>query len=130
MWRLKSASIALFGDDYDTPDGTCIRDYIHVVDLADAHILALDALDHEQNILVNLGNGNGFSVEQVVESARRVTGHAIPLEIKARRAGDPARLVAGSDRARRQLGWQPKHPSLDDIIASAWTWHQQRFGDD
>jgi UDP-glucose 4-epimerase len=124
----KRASIAVFGEDYDTPDGTCIRDYIHVVDLADAHILALRALEREQRILVNLGNGNGFSVKEVVESARRVTGHAIPLEVKPRRAGDPARLVAGSARARRELGWQPKHPGLDDIIASAWKWHQQRFG--
>jgi UDP-glucose 4-epimerase len=124
----KRTSIAIFGEDYDTPDGTCIRDYIHVADLADAHILALKKLESESKILVNLGNGNGFSVKEVVESARRVTGHSIPVEIKARRPGDPARLVASSERARTELGWKPKHPGLDDIIASAWKWHQERFG--
>ncbi len=124
----KRASIAIFGEDYPTTDGTCIRDYIHVSDLADAHILALQALEHESRILVNLGNGNGFSVKEVVESARRVTGHPIPVEVKPRRPGDPAQLVASSDRARRQLGWQPKYPDLDDIISSAWKWHKQRFG--
>ena len=124
----KRASISIFGEDYETPDGTCIRDYIHVADLADAHILALQVLEKESRLLVNLGNGNGFSVKQVVESARRVTGHAIPVEIKDRRPGDPARLVASSERARAQLGWQPKHPELDDIVMSAWRWHQRRFG--
>ena len=124
----KRASISIFGEDYETPDGTCIRDYIHVADLADAHILALQVLERESRLLVNLGNGNGFSVKQVVEAARRVTGHAIPVEIKARRPGDPARLVASSERARTELGWTPKHPELDDIVASAWRWHQQRFG--
>jgi len=121
-------SISIFGDDYDTPDGSCIRDYIHVQDLADAHILALDVLKTRSRILVNLGNGNGFSVKQVVEAARRVTGHAIPVELKARRPGDPARLVASSERARKELGWVPKHPDIEDIIASAWRWHQERFG--
>lgn len=121
-------SIFIFGDDYETPDGTCIRDYIHVKDLADAHILALKVLESESRVLVNLGNGNGFSVKQVVEAARRVTGHAIPVELKPRRAGDPARLVASAERARTQLGWIPQHPSLDDIVASAWQWHQQRYG--
>lgn len=124
----KRASIAIFGEDYDTPDGTCIRDYIHVEDLAQAHILALGALEQEQRILVNLGNGNGFSVKEVVEAARRVTGHAIPVEVKSRRPGDPARLVAGSERARGVLGWHPRHPQLDVILSSAWRWHQQRFG--
>lgn len=124
----KRASISIFGEDYDTPDGTCIRDYIHVADLADAHILALKKLESESRVLVNLGNGQGFSVKEVVESARRVTGHAIPVEMKARRAGDPARLVASSERARVELGWEPKFPKLDDIISSAWTWHQERFG--
>jgi UDP-glucose 4-epimerase len=123
----RRASVSIFGDDYDTPDGTCIRDYIHVQDLADAHILALDALKTKSQILVNLGNGNGFSVKQVVEAARHVTGHAIPVEMKARRPGDPARLVASSERARRELDWKPKHPDIEDIIASAWRWHQQRF---
>jgi UDP-glucose 4-epimerase len=116
--------IFIFGEDYDTPDGTCIRDYIHVADLADAHILALQALEHTDKMIYNLGNGSGFSVKQVVESARRVTGHPIPVEIKDRRPGDPARLVASSDEAKKHLGWTPKHPELDDIIASAWAWHQ------
>jgi len=124
----KRDSIAVFGEDYETPDGTCIRDYIHVVDLADADILALNAREHQQRIVVNLGNGNGFSVKEVVASARRVTGHPIPLAVKPRRPGDPARLVAGSKRARRELGWQPKHPELDAIVSSAWKWHRQRFG--
>lgn len=120
-------SISIFGDDYPTPDGTCIRDYIHVVDLADAHILALQALDRDSRIIYNLGNGAGFSVQQVIESARRVTGHAIPVEIKPRRTGDPARLVASSAQAIEKLGWQPKHTQLDDIVASAWAWHQIRY---
>jgi UDP-glucose 4-epimerase len=121
--------IFIYGDDYDTPDGTCIRDYIHVADLADAHILALEALfaKPREALIYNLGNGAGFSVKEVIESARRVTGHAIPVEIKPRRAGDPARLVAGSAKAQQQLGWQPKHPALDDILASAWAWQQQRY---
>jgi UDP-glucose 4-epimerase len=121
-------SISIFGDDYATPDGTCIRDYIHVEDLAEAHILALRVLQTEGSVLVNLGNGEGFSVKQVIEAARRVTGHAIPVELKPRRSGDPARLVASSQRARVELGWRPKYPQLEDIIASAWQWHQQRFG--
>jgi UDP-glucose 4-epimerase len=123
----RRAAVLIFGDDYDTPDGTCIRDYIPVQDLADAHILALEALKTTSQILVNLGNGNGFSVKQVVETARHVTGHAIPVEMKTRRPGDPARRVANSERARRELGWKPKHPDIEDIIASAWQWHRQRF---
>jgi UDP-glucose 4-epimerase len=119
--------IFIFGDDYDTPDGTCIRDYIHVADLADAHILALQALQTKDKMIYNLGNGSGFSVKEVIEAARRVTGHAIPVEIKPRRDGDPARLVASSDLAKANLGWEPKHPKLDDILASAWAWHQQRY---
>jgi UDP-glucose 4-epimerase len=125
--------IFIFGDDYATPDGTCIRDYIHVADLADAHILALTALaEHEASgvparMIYNLGNGNGFSVKQVIEAARRVTGHPIPVEIKPRREGDPARLVASSELARANLRWKPKHRELDDILASAWAWHQQRY---
>jgi UDP-glucose 4-epimerase len=119
--------IFIFGDDYDTPDGTCIRDYIHVVDLADAHILALNALSHHDRMIYNLGNGTGFSVKELIEAARRVTGHPIPVEIKPRREGDPARLVASSELAKANLGWVPKHPRLDDILASAWTWHQQRY---
>ena len=124
----RRSSIFIYGDDYATPDGTCVRDYIHVVDLAEAHILALKTLETQDRILVNLGNGNGFSVKQVIESARRVTGHAIPADIKPRRPGDPATLVASSDRARQDLGWIPKYPELDDIIASAWVWHQQHYG--
>jgi UDP-glucose 4-epimerase len=128
--------IYIFGDDYDTPDGTCIRDYIHVADLADAHILALQALQampapkaapYAPPMIYNLGNGAGFSVKEVIEAARRVTGHPIPVEIKPRREGDPARLVASSDQAQKHLGWRPNHPQLDDILASAWAWQQQRY---
>jgi UDP-glucose 4-epimerase len=119
--------IFIFGDDYPTPDGTCIRDYIHVADLADAHILALNALSTHDRMIYNLGNGSGFSVKQVIEAARRVTGHPIPVEIKPRREGDPARLVASSEQAKTNLNWQPKHPNLDDILASAWAWHKQRY---
>jgi UDP-glucose 4-epimerase len=169
----RRASISIFGDDYPTPDGTCIRDYIHVADLAQAHILALNYL-HDLGVpnarpatdlgapvgvpdgrslpggvtrlasetwvgapqppsgaptrlICNLGNGSGFSVKQVIEAARRVTGHPIPVELKPRRPGDPARLVASSALAQQALGWQPAHPTLDDILASAWAWHQQRY---
>lgn len=120
--------IFIFGDDYDTPDGTCIRDYIHVADLADAHILALQALSNIDRMIFNLGNGNGFSVKEVIEAARRVTGHPIPVEIKPRRAGDPARLVASSEKAKTELGWRPNLPQIDQIIDSAWQWHQQHYG--
>ena len=116
--------ITIFGDDYDTPDGTCIRDYIHVVDLAEAHILALQALE-QGNRVYNLGNGEGFSVRQVIETARAVTGAAIPEQVGVRRAGDPARLVASSDRIRKELGWAPQFPELEQIIDSAWRWHQR-----
>ena len=119
--------ILIFGDDYDTPDGTCIRDYIHVQDLAAAHILAFGALESKDRLVCNLGNGQGFSVKQVIEAARRVTGHAIPVEIRPRRAGDPARLVASSAVAQRELGWKPKTPEIERILASAWEWHQQRY---
>jgi len=125
--------IFIFGDDYDTPDGTCIRDYIHVADLADAHILALTKLvggstsGSASQMIYNLGNGSGFSVKQVVEAARRVTGHAIPVELKPRRAGDPARLVASSEKAKAELGWSPKHTELEDILESAWAWQQVRY---
>ena len=116
--------ITIFGDDYDTPDGTCIRDYIHVLDLAEAHILALHALD-QGNRVYNLGNGEGFSVRQVIETARAVTGASIREQMGPRRAGDPARLVASSDRIRDELGWVPRFPDLEQIIDSAWRWHQQ-----
>ena len=123
----RRASINIYGDDYPTPDGTCIRDYIHVRDLADAHILAIKALGDRDRLILNLGNGSGFSVKEVIASARRVTGHPIPAEVKARRDGDPARLVAGSEKAKAELGWHPQYPELDSILASAWEWHQQRY---
>ncbi|ASS86294.1 UDP-glucose 4-epimerase GalE [Geobacillus lituanicus] len=119
--------ISVFGDDYDTPDGTCIRDYIHVLDLVDAHWLALEKLrSGADSDVYNLGNGNGFSVKEVIEAARQVTGHPIPARVVARRPGDPARLVASSEKAKRELGWEPKYPSITDIVASAWEWHQAR----
>ncbi|MCB8950853.1 MAG: UDP-glucose 4-epimerase GalE [Ardenticatenales bacterium] len=114
--------IKIFGDDYPTPDGTCIRDYIHVIDLAQAHILALRALD-EGSRVYNLGSGSGFSVRQVIETARAVTGHPIPAVVGPRRVGDPARLIASADKARRELGWQPRYADLHSIIESAWRWH-------
>jgi len=120
-------SISIFGDDYATPDGTCIRDYIHVRDLADAHVLALNALSEHDRLILNLGNGSGFSVKEVVDSARRVTGHAIPVEMKERRPGDPARLVAGSEKAKTVLGWKPQISDIDSIVKSAWEWQQQRY---
>ena len=127
----RRASIKIFGDDYPTPDGTCIRDYIHVSDLADAHLLALAALEKEDSakhrLIFNLGNGQGFSVREVIESARRVTGHAIPAEAHPRRPGDPAVLVASSEKAIRELGWKPKYTHLDDIVRTAWIWHQKRY---
>jgi UDP-glucose 4-epimerase len=120
-------SIKIFGEDYPTPDGTCIRDYIHVSDLADAHLLALDALNTHERLIFNLGNGKGFSVREVIESARRVTGHPIPAEVCPRRAGDPAFLIASSEKAIRELGWKPKYTQLDDIVRTAWIWHQKRY---
>jgi UDP-glucose 4-epimerase len=127
----RRASIRMYGDDYPTPDGTCVRDYIHVSDLADAHRLALEALAAGKGepgpLIYNLGNGRGFSVRDVVESARRVTGHPIPTEIHPRRPGDPAVLVAGSAKAMRELGWKPRYTQLDDIVRTAWTWHQKRY---
>ena len=124
-------SIKIFGEDYPTPDGTCIRDYIHVSDLAEAHLLALDALEGDAarsaRLIFNLGNGQGFSVREVIESARRVTGHPIPAEVCPRRAGDPARLIASSEKAMRELGWKPKYTQLDEILRTAWVWHQKRY---
>jgi UDP-glucose 4-epimerase len=120
-------SIRIYGDDYPTPDGTCIRDYIHVSDLADAHLLALKALETSDRLIFNLGNGQGFSVREVIESARRVTGHPIPAENFPRRAGDPAVLVASSEKAIRELGWKPRYTQLDDILRTAWLWHQKRY---
>ena len=120
-------SIKIFGEDYPTPDGTCIRDYIHVSDLADAHLLALDALNTHDRLIFNLGNGKGFSVREVIESARRVTGHPSPAEVCPRRAGDPAFLIASSEKSIRELGWKPKYTQLDDIVRTAWIWHQKRY---
>ncbi|MBB6731958.1 UDP-glucose 4-epimerase GalE [Cohnella zeiphila] len=117
--------ISVFGEDYPTEDGTCIRDYIHVSDLSDAHVLALDRLRQGgESAIYNLGNGTGFSVKQVIELSREVTGHPIPAKIEPRRAGDPAVLVASSDRARTELGWKPSRDKLKDIISSAWEWHR------
>lgn len=119
--------IQVFGGDYPTPDGTCVRDYIHVIDLAQAHILALQALDRGSR-LYNLGNGQGFSVMQVIETARQVTGRPIPYVVRDRRPGDPATLIASSERIRRELGWQPQYPRLEDILNSAWQWHLRHPG--
>ena len=121
----KRPQISIFGDDYATPDGTCIRDYIHVCDLAQAHILALDYLvNGGDNNVFNLGNGVGFSVKEVIEEARSVTGHPIPAKIEARRAGDPAQLIASSQKAKTVLGWKPEYDDLHTIIDTAWKWHQ------
>ncbi|MFZ0303441.1 MAG: UDP-glucose 4-epimerase GalE [Terracidiphilus sp.] len=124
----RRALIRIFGNDYSTPDGTCIRDYIHVSDLADAHLLALNALETRDRLIYNLGNGKGFSVQEVIESARRVTGHSIPVEVCPRRAGDPAVLVASSESAICELGWQPRYSNLDDILRTAWAWHKRLYG--
>lgn len=118
----KLPQIQVFGNDYPTPDGTCVRDYIHVIDLAQAHILALDALE-DGSRTYNLGNGQGFSVMEVIETARKVTGRAIPLVMKGRRPGDPAILIASSEKIRAELGWKPQFPNLEQIIQSAWDWH-------
>jgi UDP-glucose 4-epimerase len=120
-------NIKIFGQDYPTPDGTCVRDYIHVADLAEAHLLAFKALDARDRMIYNLGNGHGFSVREVVESARRVTGQPIPVEELPRRPGDPAVLIASSAKIEADLGWKPKYTQLDDIVRSAWEWHQQRY---
>ena len=123
----RKKNVKIFGQDYPTPDGTCIRDYIHVQDLAEAHFLAFHALAESGRLIYNLGNGRGFSVREVIESARRVTGHPIPVEELPRRPGDPAVLVACSDKIAGELGWRPKYTQLDDILLSAWEWHQQRY---
>jgi UDP-glucose 4-epimerase len=120
-------NIKIFGSDYPTHDGTCVRDYIHVSDLADAHLLALAALDTKDRVIYNIGNGKGFSVREVIDSVRRVTGQPIPVEECARREGDPAVLVAGSEKIKRELGWQPRFADLDAIVASAWEWHRKRY---
>ncbi len=118
-------AISIFGDDYDTKDGTCIRDYIHVTDLAQAHILAVDYLGKGNGSdIFNLGNGVGFTVKEVIETARKVTGDPIKTEIVPRRAGDPAVLIASSEKAKKVLGWKPQHADLEEIIDSAWNWHK------
>ena len=114
----------IFGTDYPTADGTCVRDYIHVSDLAEAHLLALDALERAERLIYNLGNGKGFSVREVVEGVRRVTGHPIPVKEWPRRPGDPAVLIASSEKIRRELGWNPKYSELNAILKSAWEWHR------
>ncbi|MBT2441945.1 UDP-glucose 4-epimerase GalE [Streptomyces sp. ISL-36] len=119
-------AIHVYGDDYTTPDGTCVRDYIHVADLAEAHLLALDAMNPGEHLICNLGNGNGFSVREVVETVRAVTGHPVPEVVAARRPGDPAVLVASADVARGRLGWNPSRPDLADIVRDAWAFARQR----
>jgi UDP-glucose 4-epimerase len=117
-------SVSIYGSDYPTPDGTCIRDYIHLADLVSAHLLALDALDNHDRLIYNIGNGSGYSVLEVIETARRVTGIRIPAAESPRRMGDAPILVASSEKIRRELNWTPKYPNLIDIIASAWEWHR------
>ena len=120
----KLDSINVNGTDYPTPDGTCIRDYIHIADLVSAHLLCLDALPERDRLVYNVGSGSGYSVREVIEMARLVTGHPIPSVESPRREGDPARLVASSAKIRRELGWSPAHDDLHDILASAWEWHR------
>ena len=125
----KRPSISIFGTDYPTKDGTCIRDYIHVDDLATAHLLALDGLEEHPQLICNVGSGTGFSVREVIEIARKVTGHAIPVVEAPRRGGDPAVLVASSEKIQRVLGWKPQQSGIESIVRSAWEWHKkQRSG--
>ncbi|MBB4986001.1 UDP-glucose 4-epimerase GalE [Streptomyces nymphaeiformis] len=119
-------AISVYGEDYPTPDGTCVRDYIHVADLAEAHLLALDAMTAGEHLICNLGNGNGFSVREVVETVRKVTGHPIPEITAPRRPGDPAVLVASAEAARERLGWTPSRPDLADVVADAWAFARLR----
>jgi UDP-glucose-4-epimerase GalE len=121
------AEVTIFGTDYDTPDGTCIRDYIHVIDLAEAHLLALQALDSGQaNTAYNLGTGHGYSVRQVIDTAARLTGQPIPNRAVSRRPGDPARLVAAAEKIHQQLGWTPRYSDLETILTTAWRWECRR----
>lgn len=125
----RRSTLTIFGDDYETDDGTCIRDYIHVSDLASAHVLALEALlGGSDSQAYNLGNGKGFSVHQVIATAEDVTGKEVPVAVGPRRAGDPAILVADAARARKQLGWRPRYDSIETIIGTAWAWHKRHFG--
>ncbi|RSL15978.1 UDP-galactose 4-epimerase [Edaphobacter aggregans] len=123
----RRASIKIFGQDYPTKDGTCVRDYIHVQDLADAHLLALGALKEKSRLIYNIGTGQGFTVREVIESVQRVTGRPIAVEECPRRLGDPVVLVASSEKIKAELGWRPKFPELDQIILSAWEWHKKRY---
>ncbi len=122
----KREAISVFGDDYPTPDGTCVRDYIHVADLAEAHLLALTAATAGEHLICNLGNGNGFSVREVIETVRKFTGHPVPEVVAGRRGGDPAVLVASAERARDRLGWQPTRADLAGIVEDAWEFAQRR----
>jgi UDP-glucose 4-epimerase len=122
LGEMESANI--YGSNYPTPDGTCIRDYIHIADLVSAHLLALEALGEHDRLVYNLGSGNGYSVREVIETARQVTGHPILVNELPRRPGDSARLVASSEKIKRELGWKPRHDNLHEIIASAWQWHK------
>jgi len=122
LGQAKSASI--YGTDYPTPDGTCIRDYVHIADLVSAHLLALDALETRDQLVYNVGSGNGFSVREVIETARKVTGHEIPAIESPRRPGDSARLIASSKKIKTELGWSPKYDNIQDILSSAWEWHK------
>lgn len=119
----KRENVEIFGTDYPTPDGTCIRDYVHISDLIDAHLLALNALGEKDRLIYNMGNGAGYSVREVIETARQVTGHPIPEVESPRRPGDAPRLVASAEKIRSELGWEPRLPDLNRIIASAWDWH-------
>jgi UDP-glucose 4-epimerase len=120
-------NIKIFGRDYPTKDGTCVRDYIHVADLAEAHLLALGALAERSRLIYNIGNGQGFTVLEVIDSVRRVTGRGIEVEECERRPGDPAVLVASSEKIKQELGWKPRFAELDAIVSSAWEWHQRRY---
>jgi UDP-glucose 4-epimerase len=123
----RRTNIKIFGKDYPTKDGTCVRDYIHVEDLAEAHLLALGALKEKSSVIYNIGNGQGFTVLEVIDSVYRVTGRHIAVEECARREGDPAVLVASSEKIKAELGWKPKFEELDAIVASAWEWHRRRY---
>jgi UDP-glucose 4-epimerase len=118
-------NISVFGTDYATPDGSCVRDYIHVLDLASAHLLALEALSERGRLIYNLGTGRGFSVREVIEVARRITGHPIPAVECPRRLGDPSTLVASSEKIQKELGWKPTHSDLERIVSDAWAWHRR-----
>jgi UDP-glucose 4-epimerase len=120
----RADSATIYGTDYSTPDGTCIRDYIHIADLVSAHVLALGALDSRDKMIYNLGSGNGFSVREVIDTARKVTGHAIPTVESPRRPGDSARLVASPNKVMKELGWKPTHTNMQEILSSAWDWHK------